>query len=241
MKIFVDSANLSEIEEALSRGFASGITTNPSLVALEERADFGRHVQKIVDLLKVRGSEVPLSVEIFARGTSQMIAQAEDFVQKFAYKNLYIKVPIGWDELQVIHELRRRDIRVNCTCCMALNQAVMAALAGANFVSFFYGRIRDIGYDAGSVVRATRDVFRQQGCSSEIIVGSIRHIHDVNEALQAGADIITVPPKFFRQMVSHPKTSEAVEQFMADAESWTMGLEAHEAPDVAKQLLSVGA
>jgi transaldolase len=103
---------------------------------------------------------------------------------------------------------------------MSFNQAVMAARAGANFVSIFYGRIRDIGYDAASIVRVTHQVFKEWNVPTEIIVGSIRHIHDVNEALQAGADIVTVPPKFFRQMVSHPKTDEAVHQFVTDFQNW---------------------
>jgi transaldolase len=103
---------------------------------------------------------------------------------------------------------------------MSLNQAIMAARAGANFVSLFYGRIRDIGYEAASVVRATRQVFREGQAPAEITVGSIRHIYDVNEAFLAGADIVTVPPKFFRQMVSHPKTDEAVNQFVTDFQKW---------------------
>ena len=89
-------------------------------------------------------------------------------------------------------------------------------------MSLFYGRIRDIGYDASSIVRQVRATFREWSIPSEIIVGSIRHIHDINEALQAGADIVTVPPKFFRQMVSHPKTDEAVHQFVTDFQNWLL-------------------
>ena len=103
---------------------------------------------------------------------------------------------------------------------MSYNQAMMASLAGANFVSLFYGRIRDVGYDAFSVVKQVHATFREWNTSSEIIVGSIRHICDINEAAQAGADIITVPPKFFTQMVSHPKTDEAVHQFLTDFKHW---------------------
>jgi transaldolase len=150
-----------------------------------------------------------------------MITQAEEFVRHFGhYPKLNVKVPIGWDELTVIRELRRRDIAVNCTCCMSYNQAIMAARAGANFVSLFFGRIKDTGYDAASVVRQVHATFREWNVPSEIIVGSIRHIVDINEALQAGADIVTVPPKFFRQMVSHPKTDEAVHQFVTDFAKW---------------------
>jgi transaldolase len=221
MKIFVDSANLVEIEEALERGFPAGITTNPSILSKEERGDFREHIKKIIGLVERYGYDIPLSVEVFSTDPTEMVAQAEDFVRHFGgYGNLYVKVPIGWDELAVIRELRRRGVKVNCTCCMSVNQAIMAARAGANFVSLFYGRIRDIGYDAASVVRATRQVFREGQVPAEIIVGSIRHIHDVNEAFLAGADIVTVPPKFFRQMVSHPKTDEAVHQFVTDFQKW---------------------
>lgn len=221
MKIFVDSANLTDLEEALKRGFPAGITTNPSILSKEEKTDFRDHIKKIIDLVQRYEYDIPLSVEVFSAKPKEMICQAEEFVEHFGfYKNLAVKVPVGWDELSVIHELRRRDIRVNCTCCMSFNQAIMAANAGANYVSLFYGRIRDTGYDAASVVRQVRNTFREWNSPTEIIVGSIRHIHDVNDAIQAGADIVTVPPQFFRQMTSHPKTDEAVHQFLTDFERW---------------------
>jgi transaldolase len=221
MKIFVDSANLAEIEEALQRGFAAGITTNPSILSKEEKGDFREHIKRIIALVEKYGYEIPLSVEVFSTRPEEMIAQAEDFVRHFgSYSQLNIKVPIGWDELAVIRELRKRGIKVNCTCCMSYNQAIMAAQAGANFVSLFWGRIRDIGYDAGAVVRQVHQTLREWAHPSQIIVGSIRHIMDVNEALQAGADIVTVPPKFFRQMTQHPKTDEAVNQFVTDFQKW---------------------
>lgn len=221
MKIFVDSANLAEIEEALERGFPAGITTNPSILSKEEKGDFRDHIKKIIRLLEKHGYDIPLSVEVFSSQPAEMVAQAEEFVRHFgAYRNLNVKIPVGWDELGVIRELRRRGIRVNCTCCMSYNQAMMAAAAGANFVSLFYGRIRDIGYDAASVVRAVHATFRESQVPCEIIVGSIRHIADINEAVMAGADIVTVPPKFFRQMVAHPKTDEAVNQFISDFQKW---------------------
>jgi transaldolase len=221
VKIFIDSANLADIEEALVRGFPRGITTNPSILSKEEKGDFRVIIRRIIDLLQKHGYDIPLSVEVFTADPAAMVSQAEDFVREFgAYANLNVKIPIGWNELAVIRELRRRGIRVNCTCCMSYNQAVMAALAGANYVSLFYGRIRDIGSDAALVVRQIRETFLARQAPCEIIVGSIRHIQDVNEALQAGADIVTVPPKFFPQLVSHPKTDEAVRQFIADFERW---------------------
>ena len=221
MKIFVDSANLLEIEEALERGFPAGITTNPSILAKEEKADFREHINKIIELVQRYGYDIPLSVEVFSTRPEEMITQAEDFVRYFGhYPKLNVKIPVGWDELAVIRELRLRGISVNCTCCMSYGQAMMAAAAGANFVSLFYGRIRDIGYDAATVVRDVRATFRERGAPCEIIVGSIRHIADISEAFQAGADIVTVPPKFFRAMLSHPKTDEAVRQFVTDFQKW---------------------
>jgi len=221
MKIFIDSANLTEIEEALKRGFPAGITTNPSILAKEPKTDFRLHIKKIIALLEHYDYKIPLSVEVFSSEPSEMVRQASHFVEEFGYYDeLNVKVPIGWNELGVIHELKNRGIKVNCTCCMSFNQAVMAARGGADFVSIFYGRIRDTGYDAFSVVQKVHQVFKEWSVPSQIIVGSIRHIHDINDALSAGADIVTVPPQFFRQMVSHPKTEEAVGQFLHDFKNW---------------------
>jgi transaldolase len=221
LKIFIDSANLEDIEQALMRGFPAGITTNPSILAKEPKTDFKKHIRKIIDLLETYGYDIPLSVEVFSTKPKEMITQAEEFVEHFgSYPGLYIKVPIGWDELKVIHELRRRDIQVNCTCCMSFNQAIMAADAGANFVSLFYGRIRDGGADAPSIVRQVRTALDAGNSAAEIIVGSIRQATDVSDAVQAGAHIVTVPPKFYGEMVSHPKTHEVVQQFVTDFKSW---------------------
>jgi transaldolase len=222
LKLFVDSANLAEIEEALKRGFASGITTNPSILSKEERREFTAHIRDIIDLVRSYGAAIPLSVEVFSTEPREMLAQAERFMADFGdYEPLAIKVPIGWEELKVIRDIRRMGAKVNCTCCMSYNQAIMAASAGASYVSIFWGRIRDTGADAASVVSQVRQTFSDRNCGSEIIVGSIRQMIDVNEALQAGADIVTVPPKFFPLMCAHPKTDEAVQQFIRDFREWT--------------------
>jgi transaldolase len=231
VKIFVDSANLAEIEEALKRGFASGITTNPSILSKEQRRDFKLHIRDIISLLRDYDSPLPLSVELFTTDPEEMVKQAKQFLGDFGdYERLYIKVPIGWQELRVIREIRRMGGKVNCTCCMSYNQAIMAASAGADYVSIFWGRIRDTGFDAASVVRSVRETFRERSTPSEIIVGSIRQMIDISEAIQAGADIVTVPPKFFPQMCMHPKTDEAVQQFMNDFREWNVGTEASEMP-----------
>ncbi|HVN64302.1 MAG TPA: transaldolase family protein [Candidatus Binataceae bacterium] len=224
MKIFVDSANLADIEEALKRGFARGITTNPSIMSKEDRTDFKDHIKKIIKLCERYKLVIPLSVEVFTDDHKEMVKQAREFVKHFGeYPALYVKVPIGWNELAVIHELKSAGVRVNCTCCMSFNQAVMAASAGADFVSIFYNRIKDIGYDARPIVESVHRVFKEWNVPSQIIVGSIRHMNDVNEAFMAGADIVTIPPKFFPQLTSHPKTDEAVNQFLSDFKKWTGG------------------
>src|SRR5579871_2080567 len=177
MKLFVDTANLEELEESLKRGFPCGVTTNPSILSKEQRCDFRVHINNMIDVLKKYDYDIPLSVEVFSTEPHEMIRQAEEFLSHFGhYPNLNIKVPVGWNELAVIAELRRRGIAVNCTCCMSYNQALMAARAGANYVSLFWGRIRDIGYDAGSIVRQVHDTFTKWNAPAEIIVGSIRHI-----------------------------------------------------------------
>lgn len=221
MKIFVDSANLSDIEAALARGFPTGITTNPSILAKEERCDYREHIREIIRLLEKWGRPIPLSVEVFTTDLDEMIRQSEEFVAEFGhYEGLAVKVPIGWEELRVVTALADKGVRVNATCGMSLNQAVMALNAGARYVSLFWGRIRDTGYDAARVVSDVRAVMDRAGSQAEIIVGSIRQLMDVNEAVLAGAHIVTVPPKFFAQMCSHPKTDEVVRQFVTEFAEW---------------------
>src|SRR5437588_3004166 len=177
MKLFVDTANLDELEQCLKRGFPSGVTTNPSILSKEQRRDFRVHINDLIRLLQKYDCDIPLSVEVFTADPDEMVGQAEEFVGHFGhYPNLNVKVPVGWNELAVIAELRRRGIRVNCTCCMSYNQAILAARAGANYVSLFWGRIRDIGYDAAAVVRQVAATFAKWSSPAEIIVGSIRHI-----------------------------------------------------------------
>ena len=122
MKLFVDTANLEELEECLRRGFPSGVTTNPSILSKEQRRDFRVHINDMIELLLKYKCAIPLSVEVFTADPDEMLAQAEEFLGHFGhYPNLNIKVPVGWNELVVIAELRRRGIRVNCTCCMSYN------------------------------------------------------------------------------------------------------------------------
>lgn len=242
MKLFVDSANLKDIEEALERGFG-GVTTNPSLLAKEPKEKFESHIAKIVDLILRYNPTAHLSVEVFSTGSEKMLGQALEFMRNFGHANLSIKIPIGWDELEVIRDLRNAGISVNCTCNMSVGQALLAATAGADFVSFFWCRIRDGGqerkfsqklaelsrkgildpeedFNPFSVVQRSRTLFDQSFPKTQIIAGSIRSVRDIIDAGIAGAHIVTIPPKFFKDMVSHFKTDEVVNQFLTDFRKW---------------------
>jgi transaldolase len=220
VKIFLDSANLQDVENGLARGHLSGITTNPSLLSKEPKANFYEHIKKIVKLIEADGRGLPLSVEVFATKPDEMIAQARDIVEKIAYPQLNIKVPIGWDELKVIYALTRLGIKVNCTCIFTEEQCVLAANSGASYVSIFHCRLKDIGGDPVRVIGNTRRIFDQAGHKAEIIVGSIRLQTDVLEAHLAGGHIATVGAKIIEQMAGHPATDKSVQGFLKDFQGW---------------------
>lgn len=259
MKLFIDSANLNDIEEALKRGFIRGVTTNPSILSKEPKTAFKGHIQKIVDLIHRYQPDAHLSVEVFSRDTKEILRQARDFSDSFKHSNLSVKVQIGWDELEAIRTLSQEGISINCTCCMTISQAAMAAAAGARYVSLFWGRIRDMGlveeklkdptlapekrmtlvshalirqeylkrgvleerhFDPDYVVQKTREIIDRLYPNTEIIAGSMRSVSDVKNAGLAGAHIVTVPPKFFPDMISNFKTDEVVKEFLADFERW---------------------
>lgn len=220
MKIFLDSANLQDVENGLARGHLSGITTNPSLLSKEPKANFYEHIKKIVKLVEADGRNLPLSVEVFATKPDEMIAQAQDIMEKIAYPHLNIKVPIGWDELKVIYSLTKRGIRVNCTCIFTEEQCVLAADSGASYVSIFHCRLKDMGGDPVRVISNTRRILDQAGHKAEIIVGSIRLQTDVLEAHLAGGHIATVGAKILEQMAAHPGTDKSVQGFLKDFQGW---------------------
>jgi len=243
MKLFADTANLTDIESALKKGFIQGITTNPSLLAKEPKGNFESHIGQIVELIKAHKNGIHLSVEVFSRNPDEIRRQANHFRDVLNYKQLSIKVQIGLEELEVIRKLKEDGFSVNCTCCMSVNQAIMAAASGARYVSIFWGRIRDmrrddnknfklfrINQDKGimdytdadpaKVVSMTRALLDKSYPDVEIIAGSIRQATDIRDAGFAGAHIVTVPPKFFPQMARHFKTDEVVEQFLNDFKKW---------------------
>jgi transaldolase len=220
VNIFLDSANLNDIDEALARGFISGVTTNPSILAREPKANFFEHIGKIADKLRAHGGNLSLSAEVFATKPDEMIDQAIEIYERIAYPNLAIKVPIGWDELKVIAALVKRNIPINCTCMFTEAQAILAADAGATFVSIFMGRLKDIGGNPIEVIANTREILDKNGSKARIIVGSVRTPSDAFDAHLAGGHIVTCSLKTYKDMSWHPQTVDSVSRFMKDFAAW---------------------
>jgi len=208
MAIFIDSSDPKEIKELFGWGVLSGVTTNPLIIAKEAPdADLGERIREI---LAVSWGDV--SVELTNETEKEMIDEALHY-HTWDPERITIKVPMSEHGLRVLHQLSKRGIKTNVTCLMAMNQAYLAALAGATYVSIFSGRVRDMGYDVKPVIRATREVLDREGLPSKIIVGSMRHMMDVNEALEAGAHVPTITPPILRKMVWNPRTEATIEEF----------------------------
>ncbi|MFI7131025.1 transaldolase family protein [Nonomuraea sp. NPDC050153] len=211
MKLFADSANIAELESVLTRGLVRGVTTNPTTLKAETAGDPVSHLRKIVGLLEKDGREFPLSVQVMARTPDEMSRHARVISDALGYKSLIVKIPCEWDSLRVIHDLTANGAQVNATACMTVAQGLLAAQAGARYVSFFAGKMSDAGMDPRRVIADTAPLIQEHG--TEIIVGSLRRAYDVTDFASAGAHVVTVPPRFFGLLAEHPKTAEAVDLF----------------------------
>ena len=219
MKLFIDTANIEEIENIVKRGIVTGVTTNPSLLSKEPKNDFYQHIGKIVEICRDNG-DLPLSVEVFAEKPQEMYDQAIEICKKLNYDNLNIKIPIGFDELEVIQKLSSENIKVNCTCCFSTTQMQLAAQAGASYVSLFYNRLKDNGGNPEIVLQRTRDFIDKNNLECEIIAGSIRNGYDLEDCWDSGADIVTASFKTIEKSVKHLKTDESVRGFLNDFKEW---------------------
>jgi len=206
--LFIDSSSPKEIQELFAWGVLSGVTTNPLIIARE--APDADLAERIHEVLAVSHGDV--SVELTTETEAEMIKEALHY-HAWDTGRITIKVPFSEIGLRVLHQLTRRGIKTNVTCLMAMNQAYLSAVAGATYVSIFSGRVRDMGYDVRPVIQTTRDVLEREHLASKIIVGSMRHMMDVNEALEAGAHIPTVTPPILRKMVWNPRTIETIAEF----------------------------
>ncbi|XXX81918.1 transaldolase family protein [Sorangium sp. So ce134] len=207
---FLDSSNPAEIKEMFSWGVLAGVTTNPLILSRDAGCvDLEQRIREVLS-----ASDGPVSVELTSETEAAMLEEARGY-HAWAPGRICIKVPFGEIGLKVTHALAKRGVSTNVTCVMSFNQAYLAALAGGAYVSIFSGRIRDMGYAAAPVIERTRARLDRERLRAEIIVGSIRHLMDVNEALDAGAHIVTVPPAILRKMLHNPKTEETIREFNA--------------------------
>lgn len=209
MKFFVDTADVAEIKELADTGLLDGVTTNPSLIAKAGR-DFKEIVAEICAV--VPG---PVSAEVAATDFAGMMREAE-ILRKIA-KNVTIKVPLTMDGLKACKTLTSDGTMVNVTLCFSANQALLAAKAGATFVSPFIGRLDDIGFNGMDVIREIRAIYdNYPDLSTDILAASIRTVNHVKEAAMIGADVATIPPSILKALVKHPLTDSGLATFVAD-------------------------
>jgi transaldolase len=208
MKLFLDSADPKEIASLAATGLVDGVTTNPSLAAKTGKPLFDA-LRAICDAVK--GS---VSAEVTAIEADAMIAEGKKLA-KIA-DNITVKVPLTWDGLKACRMLARDGLKVNVTLCFSPNQALLAAKCGAAFISPFIGRLDDAGHDGMALIREIRHIYDNYGYSTEILAASIRHPTHVRDAALARADVATMPPAIFRQLVYHPLTDKGLAAFLED-------------------------
>lgn len=209
MKFFLDTANLNEIREAATLGIADGVTTNPSLIAKEGDVDFKEHIAAICKI--VSG---PVSAEVTSEDTEGMIREGREYAA--IAKNVVVKCPLTRAGLTATHQLDSEGIKVNVTLCFSSAQAILAAKAGASFISPFLGRLDDIGENGLLLLGDIIEIYRNYEWKTEVLAASIRHPIHAIEAARMGADIATMPLKVIDQMFNHPLTDKGQAQFLAD-------------------------
>ncbi|MBN1350660.1 fructose-6-phosphate aldolase [candidate division KSB1 bacterium] len=210
MEIFIDTANIEQIKEAAKLGVVDGVTTNPTLIS-RVQGSFTEILNQICKLV-----DGPISAEVVSLDAENMIKEARNLAK--IHQNIVVKIPITKEGLQAVKVLEAEGIRCNVTLVFNSMQALMAAKAGASFVSIFVGRLDDAGHQGTDVVRESVVIFRNYDLKSRIIVASIRSPLHIVEAALAGADIATIPFKIIEQLVAHPLTDIGIERFSADWE-----------------------
>lgn len=208
MKFFLDSANISEVREAYALGVVAGVTTNPSLIA-KEKQDIKEVVKEIAKIV-----DGPVSAEVISTTFEEMLPEARDLA-KLA-DNIVIKVPINAQGLKTVSALRAEGIKTNVTLIFSANQALLAARAGASFVSPFIGRLDDISEDGLRLIKDIVDIFSIHLIESEVIAASVRHPMHVTQAALAGSHIATVPYKVLLSLLAHPLTDAGIKRFLED-------------------------
>ena len=216
MKIFIDTANVEEIRKASKLGVLAGVTTNPSLIAKEGR-DIKEVIEEICSIV-----DGPISAEVMALECDEMVREGRELAK--IHKNIVIKLPMTLEGLKATKILSQKGIKTNVTLIFSATQALLAARAGATYVSPFVGRLDDIGQDGLSLIEEIVDIFNVNAIETEIIVASVRNPIHVAQAARMGADIATVPYKVITQMTKHPLTDKGIENFLKDWEGASLKL-----------------
>jgi transaldolase len=213
MKFFLDSANLNEIREAAETGLIDGVTTNPSLIAKEGGVDFKNHIAAICEVVKG-----DVSAEVTSLDTEGMLREGREYAR--IAPNVVIKCPLTRAGLKATRQLTSEGVRVNVTLCFSAAQAILAAKAGAAYVSPFMGRLDDIGQNGLTALGEIVGIYRNYEWPTEVLASSVRHPIHVVEAARVGAHVATLPFKVLDQMFNHPLTDEGLEKFLSD---WNKG------------------
>jgi transaldolase len=208
MKIFIDTANVNEIREANSMGLIDGVTTNPSLVSKEGK-DFKKLIKEICAIV-----DGPISAEVISLDYKGMMREAHDLAK--IHKNIVVKVPLTKEGLQATRSLKEEGIRTNVTLCFSPNQALLAAKAGAYFISPFVGRLDDISTSGMELIEQIVTIYQNYGFDTQVLVASIRHPLHVVESALIGADAATIPYSVLLQLIKHPLTDIGIERFLSD-------------------------
>jgi transaldolase len=209
MKIFIDSADVAEIREATLMGVVDGVTTNPSLVAKTGRA-FKDVIHEICEIV-----DGPISAEVFATETSAMLAEAREYASW--HPNIVAKIPLIPDGLKAVRVLADEGIKTNVTLCFSATQGLLAAKAGATYISPFLGRIDDVSWDGMELIGQLRTIYDNYGFTTEILAASIRHPKHVVDCAMIGADVATLPLSVILSLLKHPLTDLGLARFLADA------------------------
>lgn len=209
MKFFIDTADLEEIEEANNLGVLDGVTTNPSLCAKIGVADFEGHIAKICDMV-----DGDVSAEVVSTVYDDIMPEARNLAA--IADNVVVKVPLIKDGIKAIKALSDEGIRTNCTLCFSATQALIAAKAGATYISPFIGRLDDISEDGMQLIADVVQIYDNYGFETEVLAASIRHPMHVLESARMGADVATMPLKVIDQLLHHPLTDSGLERFLAD-------------------------
>jgi transaldolase len=213
MRLFMDTANIDDIRRGVAMGVVEGVTTNPTLVA-KEGVEYRDRVLEIADVV-----DGPISAETISESADELVAEGKRIAGW--HPNVVVKVAMTEEGLKAINRLSADGVRINCTLIFSANQALLAARAGATYVSPFVGRLDDAGQDGMEVVREMVQIFETYHLPAQVLAASLRHPQHVTQAALAGAHVATIPAAVLLQMVKHPLTDAGIERFLADAARYT--------------------